>query len=381
MDFKAVFKHSPQNFNLSFNFTSTPGRTTPDASMQNQTLKSSEKVKKRIFLAYKKKLCLADDHLDRLYSQNMEEAMRLQGLKKMGMVYLLKLENFFGKKAVVIQKIAKGFITRRKYEGILIELHKKYTYGLVEDLKLHAKKTFYIGKVVLGAVVKVQSVIRTWNYLRKHGRDLLQSKQQLRRVRIHCRILANQCKLKQKREEFIKSRLETIRKNLIKLKIKQIIQRFAKSFKRNIRKSNKKTPKDSVFVNFSALLGNILKGETIKNEDKSESDYSDSEDGEGKGAVKGRNYRMGKRGSAMPCQVFSGIPVLIELKRKSQLWVERFDPQIKANVIDFKKDWLSINEARRRISVTRPDSGVGLDVKRMKKQRASFSYSTSAYIK
>lgn len=381
MDFKVLFKNSPQNFNLSFNFTSMSGRTTPDASMKNQSLKTSERIKKKIFLAYKKKMCLAHDFLDQLYSRNMEEVIRLQKLKKMGMIYLLNIENLLGAKAVLIQKMVKGFLARRKYEGILIDLHRKYTCGLIEDLEQYAERTFYIGKVILKAVIKIQSVVRTWNYLRKNKNYLLQAKQQLRKIRIHCRVLASKHKLKQKSEEYIKSRLEKIRKNLIKLKIKQIIQRFKRSIKRNNKKMSKKTPKDSLLVSFSVLVGNILKGDTMKKESVSELSDSDSEDEVKEIELKVKKNSRIKRVSLSPCAAFPGIPVLIELKRKSQIWVERFDPQVKAKVIDLKQDLLNLSEAKRRISVTRPHSGLGIDGMRMKKQRASFSYSNSTYIK
>jgi len=77
----------------------------------------------------------------------------------------------------------------------------------------------------------------------------------------------------------------------------------------------------------------------------------------------------------------SGVPVLIEKKRKSQLWVERIDLETRMKVIDFKLQGDKLDEVKRRISANRPSSGSTWNTDKAKRKlRNSFACSVSSYV-
>lgn len=379
MDFKLLYKKPPQVFNLAFNFTTHSGRTTPIASMKNLTMKSEEKRAKKYFLAYKKKLCLAGDYLSGIYLKNLQELVKLYKLKSIGLEGIEKIRKFLDKKAVMIQKVVRGFLIRMKYEEVLIGIHKKFTGGLISELGEFAEQCYYAGRVFMKAVTKVQSTVRAWNYSKKNKESIIQTRKTLRAIREHLKILACVHYLKEKHSEYIQNRLKVIRKNLIKLRIREILQKFKIKFNRN-KKTSKKSLNDSINLSASPRFSKFFLGEMIERRSISVSNTSDEEEDE---IIQFKINKKRQGFNIMPYRpsVFSGVPVLIENKRKSQLWIERIDLETKMKVIDFKVQGDKLDEIKRRISMNRPNSESILNSETAKKQRNSFTCCVSSYIK
>lgn len=327
-DFKLLFRLTPQSFNLSSAFTSKSCRSSPQASMKNFSITNTKKRVRKDSISHKRKHSAGQDQISLLYITCLKESAKLSHLLSLTQAKLSYLDQTMHLKATQIQKLVKGFLVRRQNEALLIEKHKIYTFGLISSLSEFAEECYYKGKRLAKAVIKVQSTFRTFNYLVKNKEKNEKMKKFLKDFKEILKVVVNSFFVLKMRKKFVKKRLKAIRVNLAVHSISKAVALYKKSRFKN-KKHVKRISFDNLMMNFAAKFTNLaaIKPKSSSSDDSSSDvdDYLESK----KNSFDLKRFRPSLLGT---------IPVLIERKRKSQIWVEKFDEETKSQVIGLKSE-------------------------------------------
>jgi hypothetical protein len=246
----------------------------------------------------------------------------------------------------------KGFLVRKGNSELLIEKHKKYTFGLIEDLKIFTEKCYYSGKRLFKAVVKVQSVFRTWNFLKLNKAQLENMKKVLKDVKTVIKTLISSYKLSKGKKSFIKRKLFEIRKRLAMQTISKALSTYKKSRFKS-KKHSRKISFDNLLLNFASKFPNP---HMTSLHQPSSPDKSESSDESSLEATRFYSKKQSFDLRKFRPSLLGTIPVLIEQKRHSMIWVERFDEESKSQVIGLKEAESGSHLIIRKKTLNRPIS-------------------------
>ena len=328
VDFKLLFRLTPQSFNLSSAFTTKSCRSSPQASMKNFSITHTKKRVRKDSISHKRKYSAGQDQISLLYISCLRESAKLSHLLSLTQAKLSYLDKKMHFKAIQIQKHVKGFLVRRQNESLLIEKHKIYTLGIISNLSEFAEECYYKGRRITKAVIKLQSKIRTFNYLLQNKAKNEMMKKFLKDFKEVMKVVVNSFFVMKKREKFVKRRLKVIRVNLAINSISRAVALYKKNRFKN-KKHVKRISFDNLMMNFAAKFTNLaaIKPNSSSSEDSS-SDVDECMESK-KNSIDLKRFRP---------SLLSAIPVLIERKRKSQIWVEKYDEETKSQVIGLKSE-------------------------------------------
>ena len=151
---------SPSNFNKSLKFPSKTCRNSPVNSMEKFTLQQKSSKSKKLVLISLKNKTLGEKFIKYVYYIHLEENCKIKNLYDLKIFHDLKIQKLFHQSSIIIQRIVKGWLIRKKYEEILIEVRRRVTNKLISEMDTEIQEKFYLGNRIHFAIIKIQSVYK-----------------------------------------------------------------------------------------------------------------------------------------------------------------------------------------------------------------------------
>lgn len=329
--YELLYRLTPNNFNFSSEFTLKTCSNSPQHSMFKATLKTSKNKSEKLALAKSKKRVLGENFIKSLIYKLACEKNKLEILIEIKSVFYTNIDKKFENFSVFIQKNIKGWLTRLRYEKIIIENSRRITNNLLKDLTDTVKKIYYIGKVINIAANKIQTEFKNSKFKTTQKNVLRRMKTNHTTLGYFTRALVCKYLLMTNKES---------RKSLI---LKKIKKKIAVDMKKKLSKLQSTPGKISPRKRNSEILDEFKVSEefarpsnskkfTIQEIDSSSSKSSIDQVDLDKLKMSLVSYYI------RPQLLSEGIPVLVERKRNSRIWVQKIDESSGNLSLELKND-------------------------------------------
>ena len=349
-DYKLLYRFSPNFFNKISGFPSKTRKISPVNSMEKfKSQQISERQKELSIISSKNKI-LGENFIQYSYSLQIDENNKIKKLFELKDFQDKKIQKSFNQSAVIIQKIVRGWLIRRKTEEMLIEIRRRITKKVLFDMDNGIGKIIYIGNRVKIASVKIQSIYRGWKFRSINMEKIQGGKKILQGMKLILSFFVCKEMINEKKNNYKSIRLRKIREKLAIMVINQALVKIKETDlkpSKNLRKLPDHILSDEPALTFK-FATRKKREKTIIESPSEASDSSNSPDSKGQSPLKFSNVFYDYR----PRTVTQGIPILIQKKRPSQIWMELVDNKKRTSVITLKNQSKMPEKQRKSVSPT-----------------------------